>query len=209
MGNQIALAISNVKASLIVKILAANSSSNLKIGLVIPSNMIFFRLSFPVLLLVQNTQKIIAKGKAQVGVSILQFPVIKGGVFRKADRKYQTVGLCFGRCFLALHFCDDDFEVVIGRIFSELFFKIRPAHFFPEQGKFRILKGYSSFIKGRYFIFICSQIHRISLVIEVADRVKFQKFLGKAPCIAPAVNADGLPLHFRQKIKQLLDSGRL
>ena len=81
MGNQIALAISNVKASLIVKILAANSSSNLKIGLVIPSNMIFFRLSFPVLLLVQNTQKIIAKGKAQIGVSILQFPVIKGGVF--------------------------------------------------------------------------------------------------------------------------------
>ena len=52
MGNQIALAISNVKASLIVKILAANSSRNLKIGLVIPSNMIFFRLSFPVLLLV-------------------------------------------------------------------------------------------------------------------------------------------------------------
>ena len=81
MGNQIALAISNVKASLIVKILAADSGRNLKIGLVIPSNMIFFRLSFPVLLLVQNTQKIIAKGKAQVGVSILQFPVIKGGVF--------------------------------------------------------------------------------------------------------------------------------
>ena len=81
MGNQIALAISNVKASLIVKILAADSGRNLKIGLVIPSNMIFFRLSFPVLLLVQNTQKIIAKGKAQIGVSILQFPVIKGGVF--------------------------------------------------------------------------------------------------------------------------------
>ena len=81
MGNQIALAISNVKASLIVKILAADSGRNLKIGLVIPSNMIFFRLSFPVLLLVQNTQKIIAKGKAQVGVSILQFLVIKGGVF--------------------------------------------------------------------------------------------------------------------------------
>ena len=81
MGNQIALAISNVKASLIVKILATDSGRNLKIGLVIPSNMIFFRLSFPVLLLVQNTQKIIAKGKAQIGVSILQFPVIKGGVF--------------------------------------------------------------------------------------------------------------------------------
>ena len=171
--------------------------------------MIFFRLSFPVLLLVQNTQKIIAKGKAQIGVSILQFPVIKGGMFRKADRKYQTVRLCFGRCFLALHFCDDDLQVVIGRIFTELFFKIRPAHFFSKQGKFRILKGYSSFIKGRYFIFICSQIHRISLMIEVADRVKLQKFLGKAPCIAPAVNADGLPLHFRQKIKHLLDSGRL
>ena len=46
-------------------------------------------------------------------------------------------------------------------------------------------------------------------MIEVADRVKLQKFLGKAPCIAPAVNADGLPLHFRQKLKQLLDSGRL
>ena len=98
--------------------------------------------------------------------------------------------------------------MVIGRIFTELFFKICSAHFFPEQGKFRILKGYSRFIKSRYFILICSQIHRISLVIEVADRVKFQKFLGKAPCIAPAVNADGLPLHFRQKIKQLLDSGR-
>ena len=81
MGNQIALAISNVKASLIVKILAADSSRNLKIGLVIPADMIFFRLSFPVLLLVQNTQKIIAKGKAQVGVRILQFPVIKGRVF--------------------------------------------------------------------------------------------------------------------------------
>ena len=52
MGNQIALAISNVKASLIVKILAADSSSNLKIGLVIPSDMIFFLLPFPMLLLV-------------------------------------------------------------------------------------------------------------------------------------------------------------
>lgn len=81
MGNQITLAISNVKASLIVKILAADSGRNLKIGLVIPADMIFFRLSFPVLLLVQNTQKIIAKGKAQVGVPILQFPVIKGRVF--------------------------------------------------------------------------------------------------------------------------------
>ena len=85
MGDKVALAVANIKAPLIVKVLAADGSGNLKVRLVIPTDFLAFTLS--VLLFVQNAKELIPKRKARIGIAVVQLPVIKGRVFRKADRE--------------------------------------------------------------------------------------------------------------------------
>ena len=101
MGNQIALTVANIKPSVIMKILPADSNGNSKIRLMIPTY-IFIALTLTVLLFVQNAEQIITEGKAQIGVAVIKLPVIKGRVFRKTDRKLDAVWLLFRRCFLFL-----------------------------------------------------------------------------------------------------------
>ena len=62
MGDKVALAVANIKAPLIVKVLAADGGCNFKIRLVIPTDFLAFTLS--VLLFVQNTKQLVSKGKS-------------------------------------------------------------------------------------------------------------------------------------------------
>ncbi len=94
MGNQIALAVANIKASVIVKILAADSNRNSKISLMIPTNIFLSALTLTVLLFVQNAEQIITEGKAQIGVAVIKLPVIKGRVFRKPIENWMPSGFC-------------------------------------------------------------------------------------------------------------------
>ena len=71
MGNQIALAVPDVKASLVVEVLAAHNGGNLKIGLFVPSHALALIQSFTVLLLVKNAKQLIPKGKAQIGKTVI------------------------------------------------------------------------------------------------------------------------------------------
>ena len=80
MGNQIALAVANVKPSVIVEIFAVNNSGNFKVGLVIPTD-IFISATLTVLLFVQNAKQLVPKSKTQIGKTVIQLPVIKGRVF--------------------------------------------------------------------------------------------------------------------------------
>ena len=95
MGNQIALTVDNVKPSVIVDVLSVNNSGNLKIGLVIPTD-IFIALTLTVLFFIQNAEELVSKSKAQIGKAVIELLIIKGRVFRKADRKIQAVGLFLG-----------------------------------------------------------------------------------------------------------------
>ena len=116
MGDKVALAVANIKPSFIMEIFASDSSGNLKIGLMIPTDIILaFTLSM--LLFVQNAKKIVAQSKAQIGISVIKLPVIKGGVFRKSDRELYSVWLFFGRYLNALLFGNDYFQMVVCRIF--------------------------------------------------------------------------------------------
>ena len=116
MGDKVALAVANIKPSFIMEIFAADSSGNLKIGLMIPTDIILaFTLSM--LLFVQNAEKIVTQSKAQIGISVIKLPVIKGGVFRKSDRELYAVWLFFGRCLNTLLFGNDYFQMVVSRVF--------------------------------------------------------------------------------------------
>ena len=116
MGDKVALAVANIKPSFIMEIFAADSSGNLKIGLMIPTDIILaFTLSM--LLFVQNAEKIVAQSKAQISISVIKLPVIKGGVFRKSDRELYAVWLFFGRCLNTLLFSNDYFQMVVSRVF--------------------------------------------------------------------------------------------
>ena len=76
MGNQVALAVPDVKPSLVVEVLAADNSGDFKIGLFIPSYALALIQSFTMLLFVQNAKQLISKGKAQIGKNA--FPFIIG-----------------------------------------------------------------------------------------------------------------------------------
>ena len=95
MGNQIALAVANVKPSVIMEIFAADNSGNLKVGLMIPTD-IFIALTLTVLFSVQNAKQLISQSKAQIGKAVIELLIIKGRVFRKTDRECQAVGLFLG-----------------------------------------------------------------------------------------------------------------
>ena len=87
MGDKVALAVANVKPSFIVEIFATDNSGNLKIGLFIPTDMIILVLTFPMLFFVQNAEQPVSQRKAQIGIAVIHLPVIKGRMFRKANRK--------------------------------------------------------------------------------------------------------------------------
>ena len=95
MGNQIALAVANVKPSVIMEIFAADNSGNLKVGLMIPTDIVIFA-TLTVLFFIQNAEELVSKSKAQIGKAVIELLIIKGRVFRKADRKIQAVGLFLG-----------------------------------------------------------------------------------------------------------------
>ena len=116
MGNQIALAVANVKPPVIVEVLTVKNSGNLKIGLVIPTD-IFIAFTLTVLFFVQNAKQLIPKSKAQIGKAVIELLIIKGRVFRKADRECQAVWLFLGKCFCFLLLGNDYFQVVVCRIF--------------------------------------------------------------------------------------------
>ena len=93
MGNQIALAIPNVKTPVIMKFLAADNRRNCKVGLFVPTDFFALVFPFPMLLFVQNTEQPVPQGKAQIRKAVIQLPVIKSGVFGKTDSKCNPVWL--------------------------------------------------------------------------------------------------------------------
>ena len=203
MGDKVALAVANIKAPLIVKVLAADGGGNLKIRLVIPTDFLAFTLS--VLLFVQNTKQLVSKGKAQIRIAVIKLPVVKSRVFGKADRKLYSVWLFLGRRFCPLLLGHDDFQMVICRIFLELFLKILSAVFLAEQRKLCISERYGVFVKICDFVFVCTDIHHIALIVEIAKRIQLPQFLGKFPRIAAAENRCRFPLYLSKKIKELLN----
>ena len=207
MGDKVALAVANIKASLIVKVLAADGSSNLKIRLVIPTDFLAFTLS--VLLFVQNTEQLVSEGKAQIRIAVIKLPVVKSRVFGKADRKLYSVWLLFGRCFCPLLLGNDNFQMVVCGIFLEFFFKILSAVFLAEQRKLCISERHGVFVKICDFVLICADIHHIALIVEIAKRMQLPQFLGKFPRIAAAENRCRFPLYLGQKIKELLNGSRV
>ena len=177
MGNQVALAVPDVKPSLVVEVLSAHNGRDFKIGLMIPTDLPAFVLPFPMLLFVQNAKQLISKGKAQIGKTVIELPVIKGGMLGEADGECDAVWLFLGERFCFLAFGNDCFQMVVCRVFSELFFKVGTAHFLAEQRKFHIPQGYGVLVKVGNLIFICTDIHHIALMVEVAKRVKLRKLL--------------------------------
>ena len=73
MGNQIAFAVANVKATVVVKFLAINNCLDRKVCLVIPTDRLAFILPFPVLFFVQNTEQSVSCFSA--GVSLFWLSV--------------------------------------------------------------------------------------------------------------------------------------
>ena len=209
MGNQVTLAVPDVKSSLVVEVLAAHNGRDFKIGLMIPTDLPAFVLPFPMLLFVQNAKQLISKGKAQIGKTVIELPVIKGRMLGEADGKCDTVWLFLGKCFCFLLLGNDSFQMVVSRIFTELFFKVGTAHFLAEQGKFHIPQGYGVLVEVGNLVFVRTDIHHIALMVEIAERVKLRKLLRKTPRIATAVNACSLPLYQFKEIKELLHGGRL
>ena len=132
-----------------------------------------------------------------------------GKADRECDAVWLFLGKCFGFLFLGgfLLLGDDGFQMVVGRIFTELFFKVGTAHFLSEQGKFHIPQGYGVLVKIRDFVFVHTDIHHIALMVEVAKRVKLRKLLRETPRIAAAVNACSLPLHQSKEVYKLLHGG--
>ena len=117
MGNQIALAVPNVKPSLIGVFLSANNGGNGEIRLVIPTDLIVFVLPFTVLLFVQNAKKFVAQSKAKLGITVTERLIIKSGMLGEANRKPDAVWLFLGGYFRFLALGHDDFQMVVGRVF--------------------------------------------------------------------------------------------
>ena len=57
-----------------------------KVGLFIPTDLFALVLPFTVLFFVQNAKQLIPKCKAKLRKSVVQLPVIKGGMLGKSDR---------------------------------------------------------------------------------------------------------------------------
>ena len=209
MGDQVAFAIANVKASIIVKFLSINDCFDCKVGLMIPTNLLAFVLSFPVLLFVQNTEQTVSEGKTQIRIAVIQFPVIKSRVFGKTNGKGKAVRLLFGRCLFFLALSHDDFQMVVGRVFPELFLKIRPAHFLAKQRELHITQRNSVLGERHDLILICAEEYPVILMEHIADGVQLRQFLRKPIPVAAAVNTGSLTLHQSKEVDEVLHSGRL
>ena len=88
-----------------------------KIGLMIPADMVILILPFPMLFFVQNAKQLISKSETQIRKSVVQLPVIKGGMLGESNGKCDAVGFLLGRCPHFLAFGDDRFQMVVGRVF--------------------------------------------------------------------------------------------
>ena len=80
-----------------------------KIGLMIPSDMVFLILPFPMLFFVQNAEQLISQSETQIRKSVVQLLVIKGGMLGKSNRKCNAVWLFLGKCFCFLALGNDRF----------------------------------------------------------------------------------------------------
>ena len=100
MGNQITLAVPDVKPSLVIKFLPADNCMDFKVGLFIPADALTLIQSFIMLFFIQNAKQPVPKCKAKLRKSVVQLPVIKGGMLGESDRKRDAVGLFLGRCCL-------------------------------------------------------------------------------------------------------------
>ena len=170
MGDKVALAVANIKAPLIVKVLADDGSGNLKIRFMIPTDFLAFTLS--VLFFIQNTEQLVSEGKAQIRITVIKLPVVKSRVFGKADRKLYSVWLFLGRCVCLLLLGHDNFQMVVCGIFLELFLKILSAVFLAEQRKLCISERYGAFVKICDFVFVCADINHIALIVEIVKRMQ-------------------------------------
>ena len=108
MGNQVALAVPDVKPPLVGVFLAVDNRRNGKIGLVIPTNMSILILPFPMLLFVQNAKQPVPQSKAKLRVTVIKLPVIKGRVFREANGERDAICPFFGWYLCFLDFGNDD-----------------------------------------------------------------------------------------------------
>ena len=169
-GDKVALAVANIKAPLIVKVLADDGSGNLKIRFMIPTDFLAFTLS--VLFFIQNTEQLVSEGKAQIRITVIKLPVVKSRVFGKADRKLYSVWLFLGRCVCLLLLGHDNFQMVVCGIFLELFLKILSAVFLAEQRKLCISERYGAFVKICDFVFVCADINHIALIVEIVNRMQ-------------------------------------
>ena len=209
MGDQVAFAIANVKASIIAKFLAIYDRFNRKVGLMIPTDRLTFILPFPVLFFVQNTEQAVSEGKAQIRIAVIQLPVIKGRVFGKTNGKGKAVRLFLGGRLSFLALGHDDFQMVVGRVFPELFLKIRPAHFLAKQRELHITQRNSVLGKRHDLILICAEKYPVILVEHIADGVQLRQLLRKPIPVAAAVNTGSLTLHQSKEVDEVLHSGRL
>ena len=209
MGDQVAFAIANVKASVIAKFLAIYDRFDCKVGLMIPTDRLAFIFPFPVLFFVQNTEQTVFEGKAQIRIAVIQLPVIKGRVFGKTNGKGKAVRLFFGGRLSFLALGHNDFQMVIGRVFPELFLKIRPAHFLAKQRELHITQRNSVLGERHDLILICAEKYPVVLVEHIADRVQLRQLLRKPIPVAAAVNTGSLTLHQSKEVDEVLHSGRL
>ena len=89
-------------------------------------------------------------------------------MFGKTDSKCNPVWLFLGKCFCFLALGHDYFQMVVGRIFTELFFKIGPSVILSQNRELGILQINIIALKGCDLIFIHTDIDRIALMVEVA-----------------------------------------
>ena len=88
-----------------------------KVGLFIPADALTLIQSFIMLFFIQNAKQPVPKCKAKLRKSVVQLPVIKGGMLGESNGKRDAVGFFLGRCSHFLAFGDDRFQMVVGRVF--------------------------------------------------------------------------------------------
>ncbi len=132
MGNQITLAVPDIKPSLIVEVLTAYNSRNFKISFFVPANALALIQPFTVLFFIQNAKQLIPKCKTQIRKLSIKPLIIKGWMLGKINGERDAVGLFPGKCFRLLPFGHDHLQMVVRRVFLELFLEIIPAELFVE-----------------------------------------------------------------------------
>ena len=99
--------------------------------------------------------------------------------------------------------------MVVGRVFPELFLKIRPAHFLAKQRELHITQRNSVLGERHDLILICAEKYPVVLVEHIADGVQLRQLLRKPIPVAAAVNTGSLTLHQSKEVDEILHGGRL